>query len=162
MAKVSHDSETPAHGQQVISASAFIHDTIDREVKVFLAKRATTKKFLPGVYELPGGHIDYGEDIREGLKREIMEELGMRVSLGDPFYTFTYLNKIKGSHSIEVEFFGKFLDSVDKIATNPEDHESWLWATEKDVEAVLDATDDERKAIMRGFALIKTGKLNLG
>ena len=63
MAKISHDSETPAHGQQVISACAFIHHNFDGVEKVFLPKRANTKKFLPGIYELPGGHLDFGEDI---------------------------------------------------------------------------------------------------
>ena len=79
MAKVSHDSETPAHGQQVISACVFIHHKFDGVEKVFLPKRADTKKFLPGLYELPGGHIDFGEDIVDGLRREIKEETGLDI-----------------------------------------------------------------------------------
>src|SRR6266566_5216805 len=74
MPKTSHDSETPAHGQQVITACVFIHHNFDGIEKLFWPKRADTKKFLPGVYELPGGHIDFGEDITAGLKREIQEE----------------------------------------------------------------------------------------
>jgi 8-oxo-dGTP diphosphatase len=76
MTKISHDSETPAHGQQVIVACAFIHHSFDGVEKVFLAQRADTKKFFPGVYEIPGGHIDFGEDVIVGLKREVQEELG--------------------------------------------------------------------------------------
>ncbi len=67
MNKVFHDSETPAKGQQVITACAFIHRKVDGVEKVFLPKRADTKKFLPGKYEIPDGHIDYGEDIQIGL-----------------------------------------------------------------------------------------------
>jgi len=162
MSKVSHDSETPAHGKQVISACAFIHDTIDGEVKVFLPRRADTKKFLPGVFELPGGHIDFGEDIVEGLKREVMEEMGMRIEVGDPFYVFTYVNEIKGSHSIEVDYFARFLDPIENLRLNVEDHSEWHWASETDILNLLPATDNERAAILRGFALIKTGKLILG
>lgn len=66
-AKISHDSETPAQGQQVITACAFIHQQFDGVEKLFWPKRADTKKFLPGVYELPGGHIDFGEDLIPGL-----------------------------------------------------------------------------------------------
>lgn len=55
MSKIAHDSETPAHGKQAITACAFIHTNVDGIEKVFLPKRADTKKFLPGVYELPGG-----------------------------------------------------------------------------------------------------------
>jgi 8-oxo-dGTP pyrophosphatase MutT (NUDIX family) len=73
----SHDSETPAVHQQVMTSCAFIHHHIDGIEKVFLPKRAETKRFLPGVYELPGGHIEFGEDMLAGLKREIMEEFGM-------------------------------------------------------------------------------------
>ena len=36
------------------------------DIKILLPKRASTKKFLPNVYELPGGHIDFGEDIADG------------------------------------------------------------------------------------------------
>src|SRR5258706_7576807 len=108
MSKVSHDSETPAHGQQVHSACAFIHHDFARITKVFLPKRADTKKFLPGLYELPGGHIDLYEDIRDGLKREIKEEFEREITLGDSFSAFTYENQIKGSHTIEVIFFAQF------------------------------------------------------
>ena len=69
MTKISHDSETPALNQQVITACAFIRQNINGVDKVFLAKRADTKKFLPGVYELPGGHVDFGEDPVRALKR---------------------------------------------------------------------------------------------
>src|SRR5258706_9165052 len=121
MSKVSHDSETPAHGQQVHSACAFIHHDFARITKVFLPKRADTKKFLPGLYELPGGHVDLYEDIIDGLKREINEEFGMEISVGDPFATFTYENQIKGSHSVEIIYFARFIDPIEKITINPED-----------------------------------------
>lgn len=42
MGKIVHDSETPAHGQQVISACAFIYDADTSEPRVFLAKRAAS------------------------------------------------------------------------------------------------------------------------
>ncbi|MDX9914065.1 MAG: hypothetical protein RBS77_05815 [Candidatus Moranbacteria bacterium] len=56
-----HDSETLAHGQQVITACAFIYHDFDGVTKVFLPKRAATKKFLPSVYELPGGILTMGK-----------------------------------------------------------------------------------------------------
>ena len=95
MVKAEHDSETRAEGQQVIVACAFIHHKFDGVEKVFLPKRADTKKFMPGVYELPGGHVDFGEDIKAGLRREIAEEFSKEITLGDPFATFTYTNDVK-------------------------------------------------------------------
>lgn len=125
--KTYHDSETPAEGKQVFTACAFILHDFDGVKKVFLPKRADTKKFMPSVYELPGGHIDFGEDLKEGLAREIMEEFGMRVKIGDVIDVFTYMNDVKKSHSIEVVYFAQFTDPLNHIHLNPEDHSTYGW-----------------------------------
>ncbi len=159
MATISHDSETPAVGQQVITACAFLHHSFNGVEKVFLPKRASTKKFLPDVFELPGGHIDFGEDIVTGLKRELTEEFGMHIAVGDPFAVFTYTNDVKGSHSIEVIYFAVFTDPLDTITINPEDHSEYRWFAENELEqATNDAksSDDvEMLAIQKGFALLR-------
>lgn len=159
MTKAQHDSETLAKGQQVFTACAFIWHDFDGVKKVFLAKRADTKKFLPGVYELPGGHIDYGEDIKHGLVREVMEEFNMHIELGDVIDVFTYMNEIKKSHSIEVVYMAQFVDPIDRIQTNPEYHSEYGWFTVKELEAVKRdqnrADDPEYAIVKRGFALLK-------
>ncbi len=159
--KISHDSEIPAHGQQVITACAFIHHDFDGVVKVFRPKRADTKKFLPGLFELPGGHIEFGEDIIEGLKREIREEIGIRISVGDPFAVFTYLNEVKGSHSIEVVYFTKFIDPIENIRLNSEDHSEYQWSAEHELK-VGQTSDRELENIKRGFELLKGKAVNFG
>lgn len=165
MKTVIGDSELPTPGQQVITACAFIHQKVDGEHKVFMAKRSDKKKFLPGVYELPGGHIDYGEEVSSGLVREIQEEFGMSVALGDPFAVFTYSNEVKGSHSIEVIYFAHFTDPIEDIAMNPNDHSTCGWFSEAELPQTFvstkDADDDEVKAIYRGFALLNGHPLNI-
>ncbi|MBI2120548.1 MAG: NUDIX domain-containing protein [Parcubacteria group bacterium] len=158
MTKISHDSETPAHGKQVITACALIHHNFNGVIKVFLPKRADTKKFLPGVFELPGGHIDFGEDIIKGLKREIMEEHGMRVTIGDPFAAFTYTNEIKGSHSIEVVYFAAFEDPIENIKLNREDHSEFRWVSQDDMGNLVSSDDVEMKNVKKGLALLNGQK----
>lgn len=172
--KTAHDSETPAHGKQVMSACAFIHHNFDGVNKLFLAKRADTKKFLPGMFELPGGHVDFGEELIDGLQREIQEEFEMSVSIGDPFSAYTYENHVKGSHTVQVNYFARFVESLDHIQLNPEDHSSYEWFTLEDVmsrasEIVPEeyknhrfGNDPEYLTILRGFELLDDGKLNLG
>ena len=159
MTNNSHDSEILAEGQQVLTACAFIHQEIDGKEKVFLPKRADTKKFLPGVYEIPGGHIDFGEDPVAGLKREINEEFGAEIAVGDPFFVFTYTNDIKKSHSIEVVYFARFVSNLGNLVLNPEDHSSYGWFAEDELKNATtpdkNLDDIEFQAIKKGFALIR-------
>ncbi|MBP9761449.1 NUDIX hydrolase [Candidatus Saccharibacteria bacterium] len=156
MPKTQHDSETLADGQQVFTACAFVWHEFDGVKKVLLAKRADTKKFLPGVWELPGGHIEYGEDLREGLAREVMEEFGMHVDIGDVADVFTYMNEVKKSHSIEVIYFARFADPLENIRINPEDHSMYGWFGTEELSEVFagakGANDPEFIAIRKGFA----------
>jgi 8-oxo-dGTP diphosphatase len=47
-----------------------------RDGKILLLKESPN---LSGKWELPGGGLDFGEDIFEGLKREVQEEMGVSV-----------------------------------------------------------------------------------
>ncbi len=71
---------------QAITACAFIH----KDGRLLVAKRAETKQFLPGKYELLGGHIEFGETLQDGLRREIREEIHIAIIVGEPFHVFTY------------------------------------------------------------------------
>lgn len=162
MSTISHDSETPARGQQVITVAAFIHHDFDGTVKVFQPRRAATKKFLPGIFELPGGHVDFGEDIIEGLKREVMEENEMHISVGDPFAVFTYTNEIKGSHSIEIVYFAKFMDPIENIKIHDYDHSEYRWVSEEEFLSEGGSSIEETKNIKKGFELLKGNAHNFG
>ena len=41
------------------------------------------EKKMPNMYEFPGGKIEKGETLKEGLKREIQEELSIDVDIED-------------------------------------------------------------------------------
>jgi 8-oxo-dGTP diphosphatase len=154
--KTQHDSETPAHGQQVIVVCAFIHHNFDGVEKVYLAQRAMTKKFYPGVFELSGGHVDFGEDIVVGLKREVHEEFGKDIRVGDPFNVSTYMNEVKGAHTVQITYFAEFIGDLD-VQLNSEDHMDgeWFSADQLDEYGVNRTDDDdELKAIQHGFELL--------
>lgn len=163
MAKTVFDSETLAKGEQKIVACALIHHNFDGVEKVFLPKRADTKKFMPGVYEMPGGHVDYGEDVVAGLKREVFEEFEKNIVVGDPFAAFTYENPIKQCHSIEVVYFAQFEDGPDGIVAHPEDHSGYEWMSEADMHKIVASgkskDDEEYITIKKAFNLLNGNSL---
>lgn len=44
----------------------------------------------PGKWEVPGGRMEFGEDVDEHLKREVLEEVGMQITPGLPFYVWQW------------------------------------------------------------------------
>ena len=57
-------------------------DNVDQPGKVLLAKRPANG-LLGGMWEYPGGKVQAGELLEDCLTRELIEELGIEVSVGD-------------------------------------------------------------------------------
>ena len=62
---------------------------ITRDGLVMCAQRGHEGN-LPGLWEFPGGKIEQGESKRAALVREIAEELGCTVEVGDEVTTTTH------------------------------------------------------------------------
>lgn len=53
----------------------------DKEGRCLLLKRSMNSKGNPGKWDLPGGKVDIGENLEQGLSREVKEETGVTISL---------------------------------------------------------------------------------
>ena len=81
---------------------------IIRSKDLFLAvKRNENDDLFPGAWEFPGGHLEDGETLKEGLARELKEEIGFDKEF-DPIITH-YTDEVKTKnnelvHDLEIDF----------------------------------------------------------
>lgn len=66
--------------------------------EVLLVAHAGKSKWLV----LPGGHLDWGEDIIAGLTRELVEELGVKPDIGELLYVHSFIHDT--THVVEFFF----------------------------------------------------------
>lgn len=123
--------------QQAIVACAIIHQKIDNKTKVLLTKRSLTSNFLPGVYEIPGGHIEYGEDLISGLERELKEELNLTVRIGDLFSAFTYSHN--DFHTVELVYLATPTSDVGDLKIQEDEIAESRWINESEIDTIVSA-----------------------
>ena len=63
-------------------------------------------------YALPGGHLEFGEDVKECLIREITEELGIKPGIGRLLYINTFIDK---NNTQPMEFFFEVVNGKDYL-----------------------------------------------
>lgn len=67
---------------------------------------------------LPGGHLEFGESIKECMSREIVEELGIKPKIGRLLYVNNFCEKTNKNEGIQsIEFFFEIINSADYLDT---------------------------------------------
>jgi 8-oxo-dGTP diphosphatase len=112
---------------------------IEENGKVFIAKRGESKH-LAGKWEFPGGKIEPGETPREALSRELDEELGLSVHVGELLCRVPFE---MGSISLELLAF-----RVTRTGSGPvlREHDDARWVEPSELLS-YDLADSDRKVV---------------
>jgi len=75
------ESQTITQFTKTVVAAALLRQRPGTGLELFIARR-TSPESVAGMWEFPGGKLEPGETLYEGLHRELSEELGVTVTLG--------------------------------------------------------------------------------
>ena len=110
------------------------------EGKLLVVEHPHDKTFVA----LPGGHLEYGEDLKECLSREMIEELGVKPDVGRLFYVNVFTQEKtskedyakKGFHYVEFFFEVKngmdYLDTGKQVRSHAHEITKVVWVSPTD------------------------------
>jgi 8-oxo-dGTP diphosphatase len=99
--------------------------------RVLLCHRSAGRRWYPDVWDLPGGHVEEGEDPKESLVRELREELGITAS--EP--------SSPPMHEIRTATFDMQIWLVDRwtgtpVNAAPDEHDAVAWFETSDLDSL--------------------------
>ena len=88
---------------------------IDGEGRLFLAKRGPKAKNERGLWEFPGGSVEFGERLEDALIREMEEEYGIIIHI-DALLTVTdHILPDEGQHWVSPSYLCRIVSSTPAI-----------------------------------------------
>ena len=111
--------------------------------KILLPKRSANLKKMPNKYEFPGGKVEKGESLKEGLKRELKEELSIDVNLED---IIDFPKNVLTTDKFDLTIF--IIEKWEnELTINPEINSSILEVTLEQLKNVEDLLDTDKELI---------------
>ncbi len=105
------------------------------EGKVLLSLRGPKAKNEVGKWEIPGGAIEFGETIKTGLQREIKEELGIEVEVGEMIQLCDHILPEEHQHWVSPTYICTIVSGTPTIM-EPEKCDKLGWFTIEEAEAL--------------------------
>ena len=118
---------SPLSPNPSLGVSAII---FDQDERVLLIRRG--KPPAAGFWHVPGGKLEAGESLVEGVRREVKEETGLDVNIG-PIMAVVERRQ-EGFHYVIVDFLARLAnpDQTDLLAADDADAAAWVAENELD------------------------------
>ena len=110
-------------------------DCLTKEYKILIGRRGKGDPGKPingqGCFQVPGGHLEWGESFKACASRELFEETGIHVEESDIMF-LTATNDIafeENRHYVTIFTAVRVEEQVEAILMEPNKCEGWNWYT---------------------------------
>ncbi len=88
---------------------------VDEQGRLFLAQRGPRAKNERGLWEFPGGSVEFGETLAAALRREMREEYGIEIAVGELLDVVDHILEDEGQHWVSPSFICKIVSGEPTI-----------------------------------------------
>jgi mutator protein MutT len=104
--------------------------------RLFLARRGPKARNERGLWEFPGGSVEFGETLAEALKREMREEYGIEIAVGELLDVVDHILPEEGQHWVSPSFICSIV-SGEPVIKEPEKCSEIGWFEPESIPANL-------------------------
>ncbi|HAV11813.1 MAG TPA: DNA mismatch repair protein MutT [Candidatus Moranbacteria bacterium] len=97
--------------------------------KFLVLRRSDTDSYKPGEADIPGGKIEFGEKVEEGLHREVMEESNLEIDIVRPLRTWSFLRE-ENHQLVGITYLAEYKRGEVKLSW---EHSAFEWVSFEDV-----------------------------
>ncbi len=103
---------------------------LDESNRILVLKRSKEEDVFKNLWDIPGGKIEFGEDLKQALKREIKEEAGIEVDVLFPLNTWSFFRN-ENTYVVGITFLCRPRSTDVNLS---KEHKSYKWIHERDLD----------------------------
>ncbi len=131
----------------LIGVGALIEDDAGR---ILLVKHVPQKGgYWQGKWICPGGALELGETIEEGIRREVMEETQLEIDLVKPLTPLDRVVKSKGKvslHVVYIDYLAKLKRGEVKVG---DDVGEAMWVEKKNIPGIWEELHEDTRRLLK-------------
>jgi len=133
-------------GEIFVAVGAVIEDDKGR---ILLVRHVPQRGgFWQGKWICPGGRLNLGEGIREGIEREVSEETNLRIRLSTMLIPFERIVKLEGQTTLHVIYIDCLAKLVGGEFRPGGDVGEGIWVLKEDVPKIWEELHDDTKRLL--------------
>jgi len=130
----------------------------DKAGRILLVKHKRERGgFWQGKWICPGGELELGETIEEGIKREVMEETQLEIELVTPLHPFDRVVRSDNGvslHVIYIDYLAKLTGGRLKVG---DDVGEAIWVKKEELPRIWEELHDDTKRLLQIAGIAESG-----
>jgi hypothetical protein len=140
--------QAQAEGRRCIVGGLIVNDDGD----LFVYQRSFQRRLLPGCWDIPAGHVEPGESLREALAREVYEETGwMLAHVSRLVEVFDYEARDSAGEFVARRVFDFLIEvsgDLERPRLDPAEAERFRWLGAHDLEILKENRQPEHGSMI--------------